>query len=183
MFKKAILTILLHTFYNQGYGQHLFGVKGNNFLFFGVGPQVSGIRKEDYVYSNVSPKLRLVYGKRVNEKFDVALGFEGMYFKMILNQDKRYYNYWNLLLSQEIYAIELGAEKKIKFKLSTGGGLLNNIYFNQLGFVGEIGVNLEIVSFNNNRIVIYPNSIMGWDLYQGDNDIINGILLGYSIEF
>ena len=58
-----------------------------------MGAQISGIKTEDFVSSNVSPAVTFCLGEWVSPEIALQVGFKGLYFHTISNDDKRYYNF------------------------------------------------------------------------------------------
>jgi hypothetical protein len=59
-----------------------------------------------------------------------------------------------------------------------GGGLFDNKYYNRPNFVADVGLVSLIAIQNKTQLIFRINSILGWDLYQGDEDIIHAFTLG-----
>jgi hypothetical protein len=156
------------------------GSKGGGFIESDFGIQISGIRKEDYVKSNLAPSLSLSVGKKLNEIVSIKFGYSGFYFKTIANKDKRSYNYYNINFEHLFYDSKKGNESNSSFRLAfqLGGGLFENKYYDRFNFCGQLGlIGFQSIS-SNTQVVMRFNALLGWDLYQGDEDIINSIVIG-----
>jgi hypothetical protein len=157
-------------------GQVLFGVKGGNFIGLEIGAQLSGIRKEDFVSNNISPRVNIYIGKELNSVLSIQGGYEGFYFNTIANSDRRCYNYYNLKLQHLLFLSRTNSNNQIGFQI--GGGLFDNNHYNRPNLVGDVGLVGLIAVQNKTQLIFRINSILGWDLYQGDEDIINAFTLG-----
>jgi hypothetical protein len=158
----------------------LFGVKGGNYIGLDIGTQLSGIRKEDFVSNNISPRVSIYIGKELNSVLSIQGGYEGFYFNTIANSDRRCYNYYNLKLQHLLFLSRTNSNKNGKNQIGfqIGGGLFDNKYYNRPNFVADVGLVSLIAIQNKTKLIFRINSILGWDLYQGDEDIINAFTLG-----
>ena len=185
MLLKCLLVLSLIFFSKMIKCQTIFGSDGKNYFGSGMGMQISGIRKVDYIRSNISPKINIFFGKEINNSLRIQIGYDGFYFKMIANSDKRHYNYWNLIVENQIINIKNSTKNSdlLKCSLQIGGGLFQNKYFKRPNFCGEIGFTSTMKVTKNASLLLRVNSIMGWDLYQGDEDVINGVIMGVKYNF
>ena len=67
----------------------------NWFILSSYGVQISGIKSEDFVQSNVSPAFTLGIGKWISPEIALQIGYKGFYFHTIADDDKHNYNYIN----------------------------------------------------------------------------------------
>jgi len=118
------------------------GVKGGNFIGLEIGAQLSGIRKEDFVSNNISPRVNIYIGKELNSVLSIQVGYEGFYFNTIANRDRRYYNYYNLKLQHLLFLPRTNSNKNSKnlIGFQIGGGLFDNKYYNRPSFVADVGL-------------------------------------------
>lgn len=182
---KQGLCILVSCFINSILlGQGILGVKAGNYVGAGIGLQMTGIRKEDFVSNNMSPRLNLYLGKRLNDIAAIQVGFEGVYFNTIADDDRRYFNYYNVMIENKIFqSLVKGRRNKLNYMaLQLGGGLLYNKYYGRPNFCGDLGLVCAHKILNKTSMSLRLNSILGWDLYQGDADIINGFTIGIKYE-
>lgn len=182
---KQVFFIIATCFINSILlGQGILGVKGGNYFGSGIGLQMTGIRKEDFVSDNISPRLNLYFGKRLNKIAAIQVGFEGLYFNTIANDDRRYFNYYNVMIENKIFqSLVKDRSNRLNYMaLQLGGGLLYNKYYGRPNFCGDFGLVFAHKILNKTSITIRLNSILGWDLYQGDADIINSFTIGIKHE-
>jgi hypothetical protein len=174
-----ILTSFCLTSYSLS-GQVLLGVKGGNFIGLEIGAQLSGIRKEDFVSNNISPRVNIYIGKELNSVLSIQVGYEGFYFNTIANRDRRYYNYYNLKLQHLLFLPRTNSTKNSKnlIGFQIGGGLFDNKYYKRPSFVADVGLVGLIALQNKSKLIFRINSILGWDLYQSDEDMISAFTLG-----
>jgi len=162
------------------YSQKLLGVKGGNYIGFDLGVQNSGMRKEDFVVSNFSPRIHFFVGKKLNDFGAVQVGYEGFYFTTIANSDKRQFNYYNLRIQNRIWAKKINNISLFETSIQIGGGLFQNLYYRRPNICGDFGIICSSEFNDNISIILRASSIIGWDIYQGDEDIINCLTVGFK---
>jgi hypothetical protein len=150
------------------------------FINSDLGIQISGIKKEDFVNRNIAPTFNFGIGKYLNNNLSMQIGYNGIFFKTIANNDKRQYNYYNIIFENVILKSRKEEKTNLKKSISfqIGGGLFHNLYSSKLNFCGQVGlIGMQPIS-NKTIVTIRVISVMGWDLYQGDEDIINSFVVG-----
>jgi len=164
------------------FGQGIMGVKGGNFIGADLGLQMTGIRQEDFVLQNFAPKLNLYIGKRINPYASIQVGYEGFFFNTIANTDNRHYNYFNLKIENQLISFRKNesTQKQNYLAIQLGGGLFQNLYYNRPNFCADVGLVKVFFIENKTNLVFRLNSILGWDIYQGDEDIINSLTVGFK---
>ena len=72
----------------------------NWFMSSSFGIQISGIKPEDFVNSNVTPAFTIDLGKWISKEIGLQFGYKGFYFNTISDPDRHHYNfiYGNLSL-------------------------------------------------------------------------------------
>jgi hypothetical protein len=146
------------------------------FLNFSAGVQMSGIKNEDFVLNNYSPKIDVSAMKSITQVVGLQLGYQGYYFNTIANADKRRYTY----ISGSLVTRVMRLSKNLDFSLLTGSGLFMNHYYKRSSICADMGVVSNFVLANhhfNSKI----SAIFGWDIYQGNADILPSLTLGYTI--
>jgi len=137
---------------------------------------MSGIKNEDFVLNNYSPKIDLSAMKSITQVFGLQIGYQGYYFNTIANADKRRYTY----ISGSLVTRVMQQSNNFDVSLLTGSGPFMNHYYKRPSVCADIGVVSNFVIANqqfNTKI----SAIMGWDIYQGNADILPSLTLGYSI--
>lgn len=145
-------------------------------LNFSSGIQMSGIKNEDFVLNNYSPKIDLSVMKRITEVFALQIGYQGYFFNTIANVDKRMYTY----ISGSLVTRVMQRSKNFDFSLSAGSGLFMNHYYKRPNICADMGVVSNFV-LADQHFSSKISAIMGWDIYQGNADILPSITLGYII--
>jgi hypothetical protein len=143
------------------------------------GAQMSGIKDEDFVSSNYSPLFNIIAGKLFTDFFALQIGYKGFYFNTIADDTRHYYNYLfgEALINFHELVVQSGKNKTWNILLHAGLGYFYNHAYGR----GDIHLNVGIQ--NTFRIADHFNasidftSIVGWDIYQGNLDILPGILI------
>jgi len=150
------------------------------FISASLGVQMSGIKSEDFVKSNYSPLVNVSAGKWFVPYMALAVGYKGYYFNYIMDNHKHYYNFYygeaifninKLLQSQKeryIWSIELHA----------GAGYFYNHDYGQPNICATISLS-SIFQINDRlKTSLAAPAIMGWDIYQGNKDILPSLCFG-----
>lgn len=158
--------------------------ENKNWIFsIGYGAQISGIKPEDFISSNVSPAFVVNIGNCVSPEVAIKIGYKGFYFHTISDNYKHYYNF---LFGEVLFNIkELINRKNIandnwNIIVHPGAGYFYNNSYNQPNICANIGILNSIKVINQLEFFIDLSAIMGWDIYQGDEDIIPSFILGLS---
>ena len=146
------------------------------FLNFSTGIQMSGLKNEDFVLNNYSPKIDVSAMKFINQVFGLQIGYQGYYFNTIANADIRRYTY----ISGSLVTRVMQRSKNFDFSLLTGSGLFMNHYYKRPSVCADMGVVSNFVLVNQ-RFNSKISAIFGWDIYQGNADILPSLTLGYTI--
>ncbi len=198
---KIILTILsLILFSKVSIAQSQFDLTNNRegYLSIGLGAQMSGIKKMDFIPRNFSPSFVIEGGRWMSSLVALEAGFKGLYYKCISDYDKHYYGflYGNLKLNA-IRLFNTSYFNDANIYPYIGAGLMYNHY-------GILPTSFGILDYNRGRMMIAANlgvlftytisdhfylgidvsSISGWQIYQGNEDIIPQALIriGYSFS-
>lgn len=161
-------------------------IKRDNLSYFvelSLGTQMSGIKSEDFVKSNYSPLINFTVGKWFVPYLALQFGYKGYYFNQISDELKHHYNFYYgeaLLNFQELFYLE---NKVWSLILHAGAGYFYNYSYNQPNICATVGVKQKINIAEQWAATIDVSSIMGWDIYQGDQDILPGITLGVVYSF
>jgi hypothetical protein len=137
---------------------------------------MSGIKNEDFVLNNYSPKIDLSAMKWITEVFALQIGYQGYFFNTIANVDKRMYTY----ISGSLVTRVMQRSQNFDFSLLAGSGLFMNHYYKRPSICADMGVVSNFV-LADQHFSSKISAIMGWDIYQGNADILPSITLGYII--
>ena len=149
-----------------------------------MGIQMSGIKKEDFVLSNYSPLCLFAFGREFKSKNSLSFGYQGRYFYLITDNEKHLYNFYfmksswyiNSFLRKKIFVLE-------DCYFDFGIGVFNNQSYNNFQIHAVSGISRRFQVFNNFFFKFNLSSIIGWDIYQGNKDILPSISLGLGYDF
>lgn len=186
--KLKFVIIIISFFINKlSYSQLNNSLNKNNwFTSLDIGYQMSGIKKVDFVKDNYSPLFRLTIGKHLNKTFGIQVSYQGEYFNTIADKERHYYDF---------YAIEgLVDVKKIisrnnknnvlhQLIFHAGFGFFKNHYYNDSSIHYILGgANLFKIS-KTIETKVGIGAVAGWDIYQGDLDILPYFSTGIIYNF
>ncbi len=158
----------------------------NWFMSSSYGLQISGIKSEDFINSNVTPAFTIDLGKWISKEIALQLGFKGFYFNTISDSDRHPYNfiYGNVLFN--INKIFLGGFTNSEFFeliLYPGAGYFYNHYYDQPNICANVGIKNNFKISNRIDFSVDISGILGWDIYQGNEDILPSINFGAIYSF
>ena len=178
--KNLKILILIYAFFgifqiclSQNSDVTNFNKKWFSSLDFGV--QMSGIKNEDFISSNYSPVLRLTIGKWLNKKIAFQGGYQGRYFNAIADHDKHFYDFYFAEIVFDAKSILLSKIKGSRFYdllFHLGAGYFQNHYYGNASIHGITGVSNNFTISERFKIKLDIGAIVGWDIYQGDDDIL-----------
>lgn len=157
--------------------------KGSFYVDFYAGAQVSGIRKEDYVPSNFAPYVQFSLGKWIVPYLAISINYQGPNFHFIGDSFKHKYLYIDGQVILDINSLFKTQYKALNIQAMAGGGLFYNYLYDRPNVCGTVGLLNEFKLTNTISIKLKLAAIMGWDIYQGDEDILPSMSLGVSYFF
>lgn len=186
LFLFSILT--LDFFMSDARGQEKDGSNGywgDWQVSLGFGTQMSGIKDEDFVASNYSPLLNVSFGKWFSPALALEIGYRGWYFNTISDDEKRRYGYYHGSAVLNVKALLRGYDENgIWFPwLHAGSGYFYNHYYGRPNICADFGIS------NNFRITeklsagLEISALVGWDIYQGDEDVLPGLAVAVRYLF
>lgn len=160
--------------------------KNSWFVSLDFGVQMSGIKSEDFISSNYSPVYKLMFGKWINSIVGIQAGYQGNYFNAIADNDKHFYNFYfveGLLDVKNILRSNVNQNRFYELMFHGGFGYFQNQYYGNSTFHGILGASNYFSISERSKIKFDIGAIVGWDIYQGDEDILPNISLGivYSL--
>ena len=146
---------------------------------------MSGIKKVDFVYDNLSPSLSMSTGIWISREIGVSLSYKGHYFYTIADNARHNYSYFFLqtLINVSEYFRELHVLRS-EFDLIPhfGYGIFYNAHYEGFQVNGNIGFILSHELGKSSQIYIDLSSVVGWDIYQGNEDILPSAAIGLIID-
>jgi len=150
-----------------------------------VGAQMSGCKNEDFIRSNYSPLLNISAGRWIIPSIGLQLGYKGWYFNTIADEKKHGYGFY--YVDAIINVPELFNDKdswsKWYLNLHGGGGYFYNYDYMKPNICANAGISFYYRFGDRFLVGFDAAAIMGWDIYQGNTDILPGITIGFSYLF
>lgn len=155
------------------------------FVKLDIGVQMSGIKSEDFVDSNYSALQRVSVGKWLGKTFGVRGGYQGRYFNTIDHSRRRYYDFYFVEGLIDIRNLFSKNKKERVYKLigHIGGGYFYNHDYDRANVYTFLGLINSVPLVENFNLTLDISAIAGWDIYQGDSDILPGLSLGVVYLF
>ena len=150
-------------------------------VFVGVdfGVQMSGIKPQDFVSSNYSNLVRINAGKWFNKYIGFNLGYQGRYFYTIADDVKHKYDFFSF---DGLFDVKKLFSKNecdyYHLVLRTGIGLFNNYFYSNSSFHFNLGLQNNFLLWDSISLKFDLGAIIGWDIYQGNQDIIPSFSVG-----
>lgn len=162
------------------------------FVSVNYGYQMSGIKSEDFVSSNYSPLFNINVGKWFSPYLALQIGYKGFYFNYIVDDVKHHYNFFyseavvNLNNVVQPKRVNMGNHpfgKNWSLLLHAGGGYFHNHVYRRSTICANVGLQNNFHLTNQFQANLDISFIIGWDIYQGDEDILPGITAGVTYLF
>ena len=185
MKKILYIFLLLHYAFSESNYNTIENNKGW-FISSSLGMQISGIKSEDFINSNISPLITLNGGLWFTSEIGLQAGYKGFYFNYINDKNKHHYNFFYsevLLNLTEMFSSNIKKFTILETIYHSGAGYFYNKYYKRPNICGNIGIinKLELKSYID--VYIDISAIIGWDIYQMDEDILPSLNLGIIYDF
>jgi hypothetical protein len=156
-----------------------------NFITFKFGAQISGIKSEDFVSKNIAPLLNLNVGRRLTQSIALQIGYKGFYFNTISDNNKHNYGFYYGEVLLNINSLTCNNYNKSNWysNIHIGSGYFYNNFYNQPNICASMGLSSSFPINNFFALNIEFSAIMGWDIYQGDEDILPNVGIGIVYNF
>ena len=150
-----------------------------------IGTQMSGIKDEDFVASNFSPLLNVTFGKWFSPVLALQVGYKGWYFNTISDDKKHNYGYYygEAVLNTNRLFSPYRQPGKWSLYLHFGSGYFYNYNYDRPNVCMDMGISNNYRISERIRASLDISAIAGWDIYQGDEDILPGVTLGVAYCF
>jgi len=161
--------------------------KGASGLYVGMsaGLQMSGIKDEDFITRNYSPMLTIYSGKWFSPLLAIQIGYRGNYFNTISDDRKHFYKYFSgeAIFNLNTLVDPTSTQENWKICFHAGTGYFYNHDYNRSNICAHTGISGNFKITENISALLNVSAIMGWDIYQGDEDILPGTSIGLSYSF
>lgn len=155
------------------------------FVSLDYGVQMSGIKREDFVFSNYSPVYRLSVGKDFSPIWGMQIGYQGRYFRAISDNFRWTYDF--VFVEAKLNVSNLffnkNGEENYKLLLHAGPGYFYHHLYGRADIHGNLGASNHFDIGKNLELKIDLSAIVGWDIYQGDDDILPNLTAGLVYRF
>ena len=155
------------------------------FVSIAGGVQMSGIKPEDFISQNVAPLFNFSAGIWVTQDVALQIGYKGIHFNTIADKDKHPYNftYGEVLLNVSRMLSNNKDSRKWNLILHPGAGIFNNMYYGRPNVCFNIGMINSLSVAKHIDLFIDLSFIAGWDIYQGNDDILPNLAMGITYSF
>lgn len=149
------------------------------------GTQMSGIKDEDFVAGNYAPLLNVSVGKWFSPSLAIQFGYKGWYFHLIIDDNKYKYGYYygEAVLNVNSLVRNYNDTHLWSLYLHGGSGFFYNYNYNRPNVCADGGVTNNFRISRSFLASLDVSAIIGWDIYQGDEDILPGVTVGFSYLF
>lgn len=146
---------------------------------------MSGIKDEDFIPSNYSPLLNLTAGKWLGKWWGLQLGYKGLWFNTISDDIRHHYTYLytELMVDANTLITKSNKPRFWSLVLHAGPGYFYNNHYKKSNICGNLGMQNQFRINHQLSISIDIAAIVGWDIYQGDEDILPGVSGGLVYKF
>ena len=151
------------------------------FLSSTVGMQMSGIKAEDFISSNYTQAFSLSAGVWFTNELALQLSYKGFYFNTISDEVKHHYNFIYGELVFNLNEMLNGSaiwDKKWSLLLHPGAGIFYNKHYDRPNICANMGLMVSYKISAKFDVLFDASAIFGYDIYQGDDDILPSLGLG-----
>jgi hypothetical protein len=155
------------------------------FVSTSFGVQMSGIKDEDFISKNRAPAINAGVGLWFTPEIAIFAGYKGPYFNTIADNDKHYYNYiyGEILLNVTELLDGTNTKRRWNMCIHPGAGFFNNMYYGRPNVCLSIGLINSMEVLDKLDVFVDISAIAGWDIYQGDDDILPNCTFGVTYSF
>jgi hypothetical protein len=156
--------------------------KNKWFVGGGAGVQISGYKKVDFVSKNVSPSIILTSGLWLSPSVALQTNYKGYYFHTISDDDQHHFCFLFGELKLDLIRLILKPSSMQKSKIYTNAGLgyFYNSYYNEPNYCINVGGSVGHSLSKNVDLFVELSAVIGWDIYQGDEDILPSAIIGLN---
>ena len=155
------------------------------FVNAGIGVQMSGIKDEDFVSHNIAPLINITAGKWFSQELALQAGYKGPYYNAIADDKKHHYYflYGEALMNINSLFPDYDPAAFWHLLLHAGAGYYYSQDYKRPNICANLGLSNYLLLTNRLKGFMDFSAIVGWDIYQGDEDILPGVTMGISYSF
>jgi len=178
-----LLFVCSHCFAQQAEGKQLDDDRWNWYVEALGGVQMSGIKNEDFVGSNYTPLINIIAGKWIVPYLALQAGYKGHYFNYIEDTFEHRYNFYYGEALLNLHKLLQRQGRYWNVMLHAGGGYFYNYYYGKGNICANMGIKQSFRITKQWQVTFDISSVIGWDIYQGDEDILPGAAIGIMYLF
>lgn len=155
------------------------------FISPAIGVQMSGIKDEDFVAHNRAPLVNIMAGKWFSPELALQIGYKGPFYNAIADDKKHHYYffYGEALMNVNSFFKGYSNADTWRLLLHAGAGYYYNHDYKQPNICANLGVTNGFRLTEYFQVNVDAAAIIGWDIYQGDEDILPGLSVGIMYLF
>lgn len=186
--KSLFVSIILLFFFRISYAQDTNLIQHINpkwFVSGAYGVQMSGIKDEDFVSHNIAPLINVTAGKWFSPELALQIGLKGFYYNAIADDKKHHYYfiYGEALMNLNSFSKGYQQTDLWRMYLHAGAGYYYNYDYSSPNVCANLGLSNGFRLTNRLQANLDVSAIIGWDIYQGDEDILPGLSVGLTYFF
>lgn len=183
--KKITFFIIFVLAFGTVFSQDSDQIKKKWFFSGGGGIQISGYKKVDFVRENVAPSFLISTGIWLSPSIAIQANYKGYYFHTISDKDKHHFYFFFVEAKANFKKLFWPKSKEYKLLILPhfGAGYFYNQYYKEPNFCSNIGLSTSQKIYSNFDIFLDISAVIGWDIYQGDEDILPTVIVGLNYNF
>ncbi len=146
------------------------------------GIQMSGIKNEDFISSNIAPLVDISTGKWFTPYLALQIGYRGYYFNTIADSNRHHYGFYygEVVIDLNRLIKPTPTPGMWSLHLHAGSGYFYNYHYRQPNICASFGLVNNLRLTKHLQVFLDLSAIFGWDIYQGDEDILPGVSVGLT---
>ena len=181
--RRIFLVFLLTAFASEIKSQNVY-ISDTLYFNISTGIQMSGIKKEDFVMHNYAPYVSAGIGRKFSSEIAVEFGYDGFYFNTIANDDRREYSFLFGKVRLDLMKIlSISNFGQVGLSGYLGSGYFYNHYYQRPNVCATFGLMYNNLFLGKWQISCGLSSILGWDIYQNNEDILPRMEVGLTYKF
>ena len=149
------------------------------------GTQMSGIKSEDFIGHNFVPSFSFSIGTWFTPEIALQISYKGLYFNTISDDFKHHYNFFFgevlLNINEFLNGTRLN-DKRWNAIFHPGAGIFYNKHYNRPNICANLGLMNTYGISKRFDLFLDVSAVFGYDIYQGDDDILPSIGVGLTYD-
>jgi hypothetical protein len=135
------------------------------------------------VRSNYTPLVNVTAGRWFVPYMGLQIGYKGHYFNYIGDDFRHHYNFFYGEALLNVHQLLQPQSKFWNLIIHAGAGYFHNHTYGHQNICANMGIQQQFRLFEKLHLVWDVSAIMGWDIYQENDDILPGTTIGLSWSF